>query len=79
MMQLFVFDNEIAELLGMGEDSFRTTVKVLERSGFPQKDPQFGGRRYWPAVKAWLDKRYGIGTQSNPIRIDGEEQWDEKV
>lgn len=36
-------------------------AQALERSGLPPIDPQFGGR-YWPAVKAFLD-RYN--------RIDG--------
>lgn len=30
--------------------------------GFPRKQPLFAGRRYWPAVKAWLDKRNGLPT-----------------
>ncbi|MGN8096208.1 hypothetical protein [Methylobacterium sp. 22177] len=32
---------------------------VLERGGFPRVDPQFGGR-YWPAVKAFLDRRHHV-------------------
>lgn len=30
-------------------------AQALERSGLPPVDPQFGGR-YWPAVKAFLDR-----------------------
>ncbi|MBY0300079.1 MAG: hypothetical protein K2X71_29260 [Methylobacterium sp.] len=33
---------------------------VLERGGLPRIDPLFGGR-YWPAVKAFLDRRHHVG------------------
>lgn len=33
---------------------------VLERSGFPKVDVMMGGR-YWPAVKAFLDRRHHVG------------------
>ncbi len=47
---------------------------VLERRGFPPIDPLFGGR-YWPAVRAFLDRRHGLleNAQAAP---DGEENWD---
>jgi hypothetical protein len=27
---------------------------------FPAKDPLFGNKRYWPAVRAFLDARSGL-------------------
>ena len=34
---------------------------VLERDGLPKVDPLMGGR-YWPAVIAWWNRRYGLAT-----------------
>jgi hypothetical protein len=34
-------------------------------SGFPQKQALWGNRRYWPAVRAWLDRQY-IGSRLSP-------------
>lgn len=50
---------------------------VLERRGFPKKDPTFGGR-YWPAVKAYLDRRHGLNQADTVTNADGEENWDAK-
>lgn len=49
---------------------------VLERSGFPKVDVMMGGR-YWPAVKAFLDRRHRVGEHASdrPIRR-GEEGLD---
>lgn len=47
---------------------------VLEREGLPQIDPIMGGR-YWPAVKAFLDRRHGLRRAGVPATADGEEIW----
>lgn len=51
---------------------------ILERDGLPKVDPLFGGR-YWPAVLAYLDRRFGVtgSTQGGivPSRPDGPEYW----
>lgn len=47
---------------------------VLERRGFPQIDPLFGGR-YWPAVRAFLDRRHGLTDATPAASPDGEENW----
>lgn len=60
MTPLFLADAEIAKLLGMAPAQWQATATVLERSGLPMKDPQFGDRRYWPAVRAYLDRRAGL-------------------
>jgi hypothetical protein len=50
-------------------------ASVLERRGFPQIDPLLGGR-YWPAVKAFLDRRHGLTDATPAAAVDGEENWD---
>lgn len=75
---LYVSDEQLYALLGVGKDKGRTAFQVLENEGFPQKDPLFSDKRYYPAVKAFLDHRNGLGGQSEPLLTqDGEENWDE--
>jgi hypothetical protein len=39
----------------------RPLLPALEaKHAFPKKSAFFGDRRYWPAVKAWLDKHEGL-------------------
>jgi hypothetical protein len=60
---LFVTDAELIRRLGVPEKIARPAIYVLEArrdSGFPQKQPLWGNRRYWPAVKAWFDLHYGF-------------------
>lgn len=76
---LFVSDVELAGRLGVGTDVLREAIRAFDRhrQGFPPKDAMFGGKRYFPAVKAWLDKRYGasIGRPSHSVVPDGQEHW----
>jgi len=61
-MGLFVTDQELAEYLGVPYDTVRPVLAELDRDtrqGFPKKIGIWGGRRYLPAVQAWLDSRYG--------------------
>jgi hypothetical protein len=47
----------------------RGILPALEtKYGFHRKQPLFGGRRYWPAVKAWLDKHNGLPADATPRR-----------
>lgn len=73
---LFVSDAQLAAVLGIGEDKARTIFRTLERDGFPARDPIFG-RRYFPAVRAFLDRRAGLGVHSAPLPLapDGPENW----
>jgi hypothetical protein len=76
---LFMTDAEVAKMLGLGTDEFKATAIVLQREGFPMPDPLFKRRRYWPAVKAFLDQRYNLGSQIGAgahARLDGKENWD---
>lgn len=74
--RLFVSDSELVEMLGCTRDKGRAAIRTLEREGFPRPDPVFGNRRYWPAVREFLDRRYGLGAKSSsPVVPDGAENW----
>ena len=61
---LFLPDTEIAGKVGLCERKWRAVATVLEREGLPLRCPLFGNRRYWPAVRAFLDGRYMLGAHS---------------
>jgi len=47
------------------EKVMRPMLPGLEKNyNFPRKSPLFGDRRYWPAVKNWLDKHNGLTLDS---------------
>lgn len=78
-LPLFPKDSEIAEAL-YGSDkeaakAFLTRIPHLENDGFPKASVVYG-RRYWPAVKAYLDARMGVRAGAMPVAEDGEEIWD---
>lgn len=55
----FVTDAELIRRLGLPEKVGRTALRELDKQSkarrqFPQPDPLFGNRRFWPAVKQWL-------------------------
>jgi len=68
---LFPSECEIARRLSQTPHEWSAKAIVLERAGLPRIDPVMGGR-YWPAVTAWWNRRYGLSTieASQP---DGEE------
>jgi len=77
-MPLYPTEVRIArEVFGDGDHlgEWKGLAVVLEREQMPKVDPLFG-RRYWPAVKAWLDvwNRVGI-IAAAPLRRAGSEQW----
>ncbi|KQT97530.1 hypothetical protein [Rhizobium sp. Leaf453] len=75
---LFVTDAECADRIGLTTEQFRGVLPVANKEGFPMKDPLFANRYYWPAVRAWLDRRYGIDGTDGPYvpdGLDGEENW----
>lgn len=71
---LFPAEDEIARKLSKTPSEWRAVAVVLERDGFPRVDPIMGGR-YWPAVIAWFNKRYGIASVG-PSAMDGTENFD---
>ena len=68
---LFPNEAEIARLLSQTPADWRAKAIVLERDGLPRVDPLMGGR-YWPAVKAWWNRRYGL-SNVEVSQPDGEE------
>jgi hypothetical protein len=79
---LYLTEGEIAARVGMSERDWEAAARVLERAGLPKGDPVFNGRRYWPAVKAYLDRRNGLVANSplaergdQALGPDGEENW----
>lgn len=74
---LFMTDAEVARALGVTTQGFKEQLELLERKEFPHEDEFFKNRRYWPAVKAYFDREYGlISTPApTPYGPDGVENW----
>jgi hypothetical protein len=55
---VFVTDAELIQRLGVPEQLGLTLLQDFDAKhpSFPKKLEPWGDRRYWPAVKAWLDK-----------------------
>lgn len=60
-----------AALIDVPLREYVSLVAIWERAGFPKKDPQLG-KRFAPAVVAWLYKRHGL-SDAAPLAPDGEE------
>jgi hypothetical protein len=71
---LFLSEDEIAKRLGQQPSEWRSKVRVLERDGFPRIDALMGGR-YWPAIIAWWNRRYGL-TNIDISQPDGRDNLD---
>ena len=53
---LWVTDEELIERSGVPANVMRQAILRLDAdrlSGFPKKQPLYGGRRYWPAVQEY--------------------------
>ena len=74
---LFLTEAEIAARIGVTAAEWQGTATVLERHGLPAKDALFS-RRYWPAVKAFLDHRAGLTGAAPPAQPDGLENFDDR-
>lgn len=69
----FVTDAEIARRWRVSDKTARIAIRAFEGNPrFPNKDPLFGGKRYWPAVRAFMNARAGLNVEV-PQPIDGEE------
>jgi hypothetical protein len=75
-LSLYVSEAEIAaKVLGPRRAKEWPAIAVIwEREGLPRVDP-FAGGRYWPAVRAFLDRRHGLRAANVPISADGDENW----
>lgn len=59
---LWITDAEMIRRMGVPEKIARDAIRVLDSkpSGFPRKQALWGNRRYWPAVRAYLDRYNGL-------------------
>ena len=72
---LYPSEAEIArELLGDRARQWPEVAAVLEREGLPRIDPIMGAR-YFPAVRAFFDRRHGLHNNPVPSQSDGMETW----
>lgn len=71
---LFLREDEIERRMGLEQGKWSPIATVLERHGLPRIDPLLGGR-YWPAVRTFFDRRYGI-SNVEVSQADGEENLD---
>jgi len=59
--KLYLTDAEMLRRIGVPPKLVKPLLPALEsKYAFPKKSAFFGDRRYWPAVKAWLDKHEGL-------------------
>jgi len=77
--KLFVTDAELIRRLGVPEKIGRSAIQELDkfhpgRPRFPQKDPLFGNRRFWPACEKYLMVRHGVTDRP----FIAAPQWQEK-
>lgn len=67
--QLYVTDAELIRRLGVDERRGRLLLQHFtdKEPTFPKKQELWGGRRYMPAVKAWLDARNGLKMDTSEL------------
>jgi hypothetical protein len=72
---LYKSEREIAALV-LGPDAGRwpSLAAIWEREGLPTIDTM-AGMRFWPAVRAFFDRRHGLMQGHVPARADGDETW----
>lgn len=65
--KLYLTDAELYRRLGVPRQTAAPVIQVLEdKQGFPKRQKLWGNRRYWPAVKAWLDRNNGLQSAGHP-------------
>ncbi len=76
--KLYITDAELFRWLGVPRATLRPILIELEnKHGFPKKQALFGGRRYKPTVKAWLDRYNGIPNEIE-TRVLRHAKWDRR-
>lgn len=71
---LYITDEELIRRLGVPRKAARAALHMFDRDrtkGFPAKQALWGNRRYWPAVKAYLDRTNGLTLASPATRRIG--------
>lgn len=74
---LYVDDAQLIKRLNLPKNFDPFTFRYLQdKSGFPKPEAEFGNKRYFPAVIAWLDHKYGLGDR-RPYFVNREpEEWE---
>lgn len=72
---MYLTDTEIRERLKIPAKRWRAVVQHFERRGFPKVDPLVG-KRYWPAIEAWMLKRYSGESVMRTPEPEETENWD---
>ena len=68
---LYITDAELIRRMGVPEKIARDALRSLDKDrakGFPQKQKVWGDRRYWPAVKAWLDRTNRVNLEPQKLK-----------
>jgi hypothetical protein len=66
---LYINDAELIRRMGIPEKKARHIIRYWDNNPkllFPQKDKLCDGRRYWPAVKAFFDRRNKLMMDASP-------------
>jgi hypothetical protein len=66
---LYINDAELIRRMGIPEKKARRLILYWDSNPkllFPQKDKLCDGRRYWPAVKAFFDRRNRLNMEASP-------------
>lgn len=65
--KLYLSDAEIIKKMGLPINRGRIMLRALaSQPGFPPKDKLLGDKRYWPAVKLFLDRRHRVTMDASP-------------
>ncbi len=73
---LYMNDDQIGKLvLGADAKSWPDIAAALEKEGLPRIDP-LTGKRYYPAVRQFLDVRNNLSDNKPMPMVDGEEIWE---
>lgn len=76
----FVTDAELVRELNLPDKIGRQAIAAWDAGsagmrGFPPRLALCGGRRYWPAVREWLSRYYGVRFAEPGERIAGGLPW----
>ena len=73
---LFVTEAQLAKRLHLPIKGDRGLFQFLQdKKGFPKPEPDFGNKRYFPAVIQWLDHEFGLDDLRPYFRENATETW----
>lgn len=76
---LYLSDAAIQRRFGLNDVEWRRFLAVLEQRGLPKPNP-ITGKRFWPAVRAFIFRYEGMAPKMGAsTRIQEEEYWDEAI